>query len=199
MLWILVFLVALGAAAQVQPLGIVPEPAPVQLTISTDKPTYSPGEPLTITLTINRCAYVYILEKDPYGKLRLVFPNAHDPVPYLCAGTHVLPRGYYVFYVQPPFGPYELYAVAFLAPCPSCHPQDLLRWAGTIAVTSYRVVYPVIPPLSPPPSGRITSADIVLFVVLGVLVTAVIVLAWERSRRHRKTDPIDQNMQKPMG
>ncbi|MEM4918485.1 MAG: DUF4384 domain-containing protein [Thermofilaceae archaeon] len=190
-----------GLAQQVEPLGIVPQPMPLLLTVATSKHEYVVGEALTLTVFLNRPAYVYILEKDPLGRLRLIFPNYLEPWPYIPAGTNVLPRNA-LYVLEPPAGRYEIYAVAYES-LPPFHPSLPLNtrfpwvpWVfsgGTLASTTYTLVYappsPSAPSSSSPSLYRWTALDIAILVVAGVIVVAVTALAWERIRGKQKATP----------
>ncbi len=65
---------------------------PLTLTIRTDKPTYTVGENVRITIEVSRASYVYVVELDPQGRAKLLFPNYWERDPRLSAGTTVLPR-----------------------------------------------------------------------------------------------------------
>ncbi len=59
----------------------------LDLRLSLDKNTYTVGETVTVTVELNRGAYVYLVELDPDGKAVLIFPNYQHPDPRLPAGT----------------------------------------------------------------------------------------------------------------
>jgi len=86
--------VAIGAARDVSPLGLIPEPTPppgLQVNVWTDKAQYTVGEYARVFVHITQPAYVYVLSIDSVGQVRQIFPNWFSPNPYLPAGTHVLP------------------------------------------------------------------------------------------------------------
>lgn len=201
-LWGVLLLSIVGWAQHAEPLGIVPQPVPLIVTITTSKPEYVIGETLTLIVTLNRPAYVYILEKDPLGRVRLIFPNYLEPWPYIPAGTNVLPRNA-LYVLEPPAGRYEVYALAYesLPPFHYALPLNLrfpcVPWVfdgGTLTSITYNLVYPAPPTPSAPSSSspssyRWTALDIAILVVAGVIVVAVTALAWERIRRKQKDTP----------
>jgi len=93
---------------------------PLSLSISTDKPSYTVGEAIRITITLNRPNYyVYVVELDPAGKAILIFPNYWERDPRLPSGTTVLPRlGTYQIRASEPTGSERLYAFAADRPIP---------------------------------------------------------------------------------
>jgi PKD repeat protein/subtilisin family serine protease len=93
---------------------------PLSLSIATDKPSYTVGEAIRITITLNRPNYyVYVVELDPAGKAILVFPNYWERDPRLPSGTTVLPRlGTYQIRASEPTGAERLYAFAADRPIP---------------------------------------------------------------------------------
>jgi PKD repeat protein/subtilisin family serine protease len=93
---------------------------PISLSISTDKPSYTVGEAIRITITLNRPNYyVYVVELDPAGKAILIFPNYWERDPRLPSGTTVLPRtGTYTIQASEPTGSERLYAFAADRPIP---------------------------------------------------------------------------------
>jgi PKD repeat protein/subtilisin family serine protease len=93
---------------------------PLSLSIVTDKPSYTVGEAIRITITLNRPNYyVYVVELDPAGKAILIFPNYWERDPRLPSGTTVLPRtGTYTIQASEPTGSERLYAFAADRPIP---------------------------------------------------------------------------------
>jgi PKD repeat protein len=70
---------------------------PLSLSISTDKPSYTVGEAIRITITLNRPNYyVYVVELDPAGKAILIFPNYWERDPRLPSGTTVPPADWHL-------------------------------------------------------------------------------------------------------
>jgi hypothetical protein len=113
---IVLFASAAGLAQSgASPLGIVPTPTPTTptVTISTDKTSYALGQYVTITYTISQAAYVYVLDIQPDGIVRQVFPNQYSAANYVGAGTHMLPdNSSYRFTVSPPTGTEQLQIIA---------------------------------------------------------------------------------------
>lgn len=98
------------AQSGASPLGIIPTPTPstVTVSISTDKTSYAVGENVTITFTVSQASYIYILDIQPDGIVRQIFPNQYSLSNYVAAGTHALPDGLYRFTVSPPTGTEQL-------------------------------------------------------------------------------------------
>ncbi|MEN3010169.1 MAG: CARDB domain-containing protein, partial [Candidatus Bipolaricaulaceae bacterium] len=65
---------------------------PLSLTLQTDKPNYTVGEAVRITVNVSRASHVYLVELDPQGRAKLLFPNYWERDPRLPAGATVLPR-----------------------------------------------------------------------------------------------------------
>lgn len=103
------------------PQVVILPPAEGELDVQiwTDFRLYTPGEPLRIHLRLSRDAYVYVYNVNPAGRVRLLFPNAFSPNPFLKAGEHVLPEGPdYSFVVEKLYGVETLQALALLKPLP---------------------------------------------------------------------------------
>jgi hypothetical protein len=107
-----------AASNRVSPLGIQPSPTPSPLSVSiwTDKTVYVIGDQARIYLTLSQTAYVYILDFQPDGIVRQIFPNAYSQNNHLSAGTHTLPDGPYRFVVAPPIGEESLQAIVSATP-----------------------------------------------------------------------------------
>jgi hypothetical protein len=103
---------------RVSPLGLEPGPTPSPITVSiwTDKTVYSVGDVALIYLSLSQAAYVYVLDFQPDGVVRQIFPNAYSQNNYLSAGTHVLPDGAYRFVVAAPIGTEQLQIIASSTP-----------------------------------------------------------------------------------
>jgi len=117
---VLVFSVTsvVAGPGRVSPLGFEPSPSPSPLSASiwTDKTVYIVGDVAQIYLTLSDAAYVYILDFQPDGVVRQIFPNGYSQGNYLRAGTHVLPDGAYRFVVAPPIGEEQLQILASSTP-----------------------------------------------------------------------------------
>jgi PKD repeat protein len=88
----------------------------LSIELSLPKTSYQVGEPIVISYTLNREAYVYICEADATGKLSLVFPNYIEPNNRVSAGTHSVPGLGYTMRVDEPTGQEMLYAFAATSP-----------------------------------------------------------------------------------
>ncbi|HRU21205.1 MAG TPA: PKD domain-containing protein [Candidatus Bipolaricaulis sp.] len=124
-MWTLALVLAIGVAAvgQVEPLGIVVEPpaGDLMVTITTDKPVYAVGETVKITFTLNKAAYIIIVDQQPDGNSYQIFPNQYESQNYFPAGTHTIPtpgKGYQ-FTVNPPLGTEWLWIIASTQPISS--------------------------------------------------------------------------------
>lgn len=106
-----------GASQGTSPLGIVPTPSALQVSIWVDKAVYQPGEYITIHYSVNQPAYLYIIDIDAAGYARLIFPNLYSQNNYVDAGEHVLPdKPTYRFVVVPPYGTEYVQAIASTQP-----------------------------------------------------------------------------------
>jgi hypothetical protein len=119
------FFVALPAIGQeemkVVPEGIIIQPQPNDLTIKilTNRPTYSPKDPLVLYVDLSQDAYLYIYDINPQGKVTLLFPNGFSKNNFLKAGKHTLPPSAdYSFIVSKPYGAESLQALALVKPIP---------------------------------------------------------------------------------
>jgi hypothetical protein len=115
---LLAFGLPLFGEAPVLPQGIIPVPdePPIVVSIKTDKATYAPGDPLRLTFTLNRDAYVYLYNLTVDGKVKLLVPNRFLQDPLFPAGTHTLPTQGWVLRVTAPEGIEYLQLVASAAP-----------------------------------------------------------------------------------
>lgn len=113
---------SLLGAAQQQPIpeGIIVQPnqTPLALQLGLDKVSYSPGDTLRLTVTLNQDAYVYIYNITPDRRVNLLFPNAYQPENLLRAGTHTIPDKRYSLVISPPTGFECLQVLALTAPLP---------------------------------------------------------------------------------
>jgi len=115
------------------PLGIVPTPTPnpVSVSIWTDKTAYAIGENVTITYTVSQAAYIYILDFQPDGIVRQLFPNNYFPggsYNYVQAGQHTLAGSWQI---DPPVGTEQLQIIASGVPL-------------NLAPTSYGQPFPMV-------------------------------------------------------
>jgi PKD repeat protein len=177
----LLALIGGGGAVQGQgtsPLGIVPTPSELQVSIWVDKSVYQPGEYITVHYSVNQAAYIYIIDIDAANYARLIFPNRYSQDNYVEAGVHTLPdKPTYRFVVVPPLGTEYLQIIASTQPLPldvqgfreafpllGTDPSQVgAQIQGIIPVgetatawTSFQVGYgpPPPPPPPPPPSNR---------------------------------------------
>lgn len=111
--------VAVGQGeAPVVPQGIIPVPVEpgIVVSLSTDKTTYTPGDALKLTFTLNRDAYVYLYNLTSDGKVMLLLPNRFVQNPRFPAGRHTLPTPGWTLRVTEPEGLEYLQLVASDAP-----------------------------------------------------------------------------------
>ncbi len=113
---------SLIALAQTQPVpeGIIVQPAqtPVAVQLGLEKTSYSLGDKLRLTVSLNQESYVYIYNITPDRRVNLLFPNAYQPENLLPAGIHVIPNRRYSFVISPPTGVECLQVLALAAPLP---------------------------------------------------------------------------------
>jgi len=72
--------------------------------VSLPKSAYTVGESITITLAVNRAAYVYLVEITPDNRVVLLFPSLYEPNNALAAGSRVLPGAAYTLRASEPVG-----------------------------------------------------------------------------------------------
>lgn len=100
-----------GSVRRMVVQGITPTPESVS--VWTDNNTYTVGSDVRISFRLSRAAYVYILNVDTQGNIRLVFPNNWDRESYVSqVSTQTLPRGRYTFKVDGPAGREYLLLIA---------------------------------------------------------------------------------------
>lgn len=108
-----------GQEAPVYPQGLIIDPPTSQeleVSISTDKPSYLEGELVTISYEVNKTAYIYIWDIMPTGEVQVVFPSASYPGGtdnFVQAGAHQVPRS---FPAARPFGTEYLQILATTTP-----------------------------------------------------------------------------------
>ncbi len=102
------------AEAPVLPQGIIPVPEEPSIVVAlkADQTTYAPGDPLKLTFTLSRDAYVYLYNLTADGKVKLVVPNRFLQDPWFPAGTHTLPTRGWVLRATEPEGIEYLQLVA---------------------------------------------------------------------------------------
>jgi PKD repeat protein len=94
-----------------------PQPALVA-SVSLPKSVYTVGEAMTITLTLNRAAYVYLCDVTADNRVVLLFPSLYEPGNALTAGTRAVPAGAYTLRVSEPAGADTLRLYAAVGPIP---------------------------------------------------------------------------------
>jgi PKD repeat protein len=94
-----------------------PQPALVA-SVSLPKSVYTVGETITITITLNRAAYVYLCEVTADNRVVLLFPSLYEPGNALTAGTRIVPAGAYTLRVSEPAGAETLRLYAAVGPIP---------------------------------------------------------------------------------
>jgi PKD repeat protein len=92
-----------------------PQPALVA-SVSLPKSVYTVGEAITITITLNRAAYVYLCEVTADNRVVLLFPSLYDPGSALTAGARIVPAGAYTLRVSEPSGAESLRLYAAVGP-----------------------------------------------------------------------------------
>ncbi len=115
-----------GYADNPVPKGVIvspPTPQPA-IQISTDKQVYAPGDPITITITLDQAAYVYLYDIDAAGAVTLLYPNRYAPDAQVAAGKLVLPGKGYDLVIAPPEGTETLVALASPSPLSALSPSE---------------------------------------------------------------------------
>lgn len=119
---------AVMAQATISPQGIIVNPTPGDLavTVWVDKDpgrsgnaVYQIGEPIHISVKVNRDAYVYLFNVNADGSIDLILPNAYDRNNYLRAGeerTYPPSGARYEFTITGPEGENYVLALASLRP-----------------------------------------------------------------------------------
>ena len=100
---------------------VVVNPATPQLTaqLSLPKTTYEVGESLVITYTLNRPAYIYLVDATADGTVYLLSPNWTQPSPYAASGAHIFPDGTgFSLTISQPTGVETLHIFAATGPIP---------------------------------------------------------------------------------
>jgi len=97
------------------PLKLVPEPpadSGLDVRVWTDKKVYRINENARVNFSLNKSAYVYILDYTPEGGVHLIYPNKWEGNEKRGPGTHILPSDNYNFRVSGPPGTEYLQALA---------------------------------------------------------------------------------------
>ncbi|MFW6012982.1 MAG: DUF4384 domain-containing protein, partial [Candidatus Bipolaricaulota bacterium] len=112
----LVLTLSFGAlGAENIPRGLIIEPPSnpgLDVSISTDKSSYSIGDYLRVSIRVSQRAYVYVLNYDTTGDMKLVFPNRYSTQNLIGPGLYILPDGSYSFKIEGPAGTEHLQAIA---------------------------------------------------------------------------------------
>jgi len=105
------FLIAFAAFTSlgqdtVAPLGIFPSPpasSELEVSVWVDKAAYQDGEPIVISYSVNKAAYIYVWDILPDGTAVQMFPNASPggSENYVQAGEHTVPGNWQI---APPYG-----------------------------------------------------------------------------------------------
>jgi len=99
--------------------AVVGSPQPTLVAdVSLAKSVYTVGESMTITLTVNRSAYVYLVEIRADNRVVLIFPSLYEPNNALAAGSRVLPGAAYTLRASEPVGAETLRLFAATGPIP---------------------------------------------------------------------------------
>jgi len=91
---------------------------PLEAQLSVAKSSYQVGEAITVTLTTNRKAYVYLCDVSADDRVTLMLPNWIEPDNPLAPGTHVVPGSAYTLRITEPLGTETLYLFAATSPLP---------------------------------------------------------------------------------
>lgn len=160
---------------------------PTPLSIWTDRSSYYPGDNVRISFTVPRTAYVYILNVDVQGVIRLIFPNTYDTNARFNSGTYTLPRNNkYVYPVSGPAGTEYLMMIAStdrisyfdtlsnrggefpVIGSPSLLLSELQKWIkqntswSAFGWAQFRLENRYVPPVQPknnPPVARISASE----------------------------------------
>jgi PKD repeat protein len=99
--------------------AVVGSPQPTLVAdVSLPKSAYTIGESITITLAVNRAAYVYLVEIRADNRVVLLFPSLYEPNNALAAGSRVLPGAAYTLRASEPVGAETLRLFAATGPIP---------------------------------------------------------------------------------
>ncbi len=90
----------------------------LSFSLALDRASYQVGNPVRIRVELSRGAYVYLVELDPTGRAKLIFPNFWERNPQLPAGTTWLPRAGYTIQASQPTGTSQLVGFASDSPIP---------------------------------------------------------------------------------
>ncbi|MCK5827271.1 DUF4384 domain-containing protein, partial [Candidatus Bipolaricaulota bacterium] len=104
--------------SNVAPLGIFPSPpesSELEVSIWVDKAAYQNGEPIVISYSVNKAAYIYIWDILPDGTAVQMFPNAAPGGSnnFVQAGEHTVPGNWSI---APPYGTEYVQILATTSP-----------------------------------------------------------------------------------
>jgi len=103
-----------GVSQGANPLGIVPGPSELQISVWVDKPVYHIGERIHVYFSVNQQAYIYIVDIEPGGRTTLIFPSCYAPNNLMGPGEFAVPPDRWQ--VAPPAGTEYIQAIASLEP-----------------------------------------------------------------------------------
>ncbi len=94
-----------GGSSSETTQAVVSAPQPqLVASVSLPKSLYTVGEAVSITITVNRSAYIYLCEVTPDSRVVLLFPSVYEPGNVLSAGSRVIPGGAYTLTASLPAG-----------------------------------------------------------------------------------------------
>ncbi|MDD5264766.1 MAG: PKD domain-containing protein, partial [Candidatus Bipolaricaulis sp.] len=107
-----------GQSSDSASVSVVAAQPALAATVALSKATYQVGEAITIFVTTNRTAYVYLCEVRADQRVLLVYPNRYQPNNLQGAGTLTLPSSGYTLQAAEPTGNETLYLFAATVPIP---------------------------------------------------------------------------------
>ncbi len=105
-----------GSSSETTQAAIATPQPQLVASVSLPKSLYTVGESVSITITVNRSAYVYLCEVTPDNRVVLLFPSAYEPGNALSAGSRVIPGGAYTLTASLPTGNETLLLFAAAGP-----------------------------------------------------------------------------------
>ncbi len=106
-----------GGSASETTQAVISAPQPsLAASISLPKSLYTVGEAITITVTVNRSAYVYVCEVTADNRVVLIFPSLYEPSNLLGPGSKTIPGGAYTLRASEPAGNETLLLYAATGP-----------------------------------------------------------------------------------
>ncbi|MEW5826281.1 MAG: PKD domain-containing protein [Candidatus Bipolaricaulota bacterium] len=107
-----------GQSTDTAVVTVSPAQPALTVDITLPKSTYTVGEAVVMTLTVNRSASVYVCEVTPDQRVVLLFPNLYEQNNALAAGSRLVPGTAYTLRASEPTGSETLYAFAATGPVP---------------------------------------------------------------------------------